>query len=191
MNRLELEHIVRAAAGITGQKEFIIVGSQSILGQFPDAPRSLRQSMELDIYPKDQPELANLITGCLGQYSTFHETFKYYADGVDATTAKLPAGWEDRLVRISNENTNGATACCLAPVDLAFAKLAAGREKDLDFVVELSRHHLIKPSILLGFIEQIEDQSLKNAMAERWQIVQTKRHILEQPSQSIRPPGIS
>ncbi|HEY5892334.1 MAG TPA: hypothetical protein VIT91_03805 [Chthoniobacterales bacterium] len=51
MNRLELEHIVRAAAGITGKKEFIIVGSQSILGQFPDAPRSLRQSMELDIYP--------------------------------------------------------------------------------------------------------------------------------------------
>lgn len=94
------------------------------------------------------------------------------------------------VVRFSNENTNGATACCLAPVDLAFAKLAAGREKDLDFVAELSRHHLIKPSILLGFIEQIEDQSLKNVMAERWQIVQSKRRILEQPSQSIRPPGI-
>ncbi|HEY5892333.1 MAG TPA: DUF6036 family nucleotidyltransferase [Chthoniobacterales bacterium] len=75
---------------------------------------------------------------------------------MDATTAKLPAGWEDRLVRFSNENTNGATACCLAPADLAFAKLADGREKDLDFVAELSRHHLIKPSILLGYIELIE-----------------------------------
>ena len=61
MNRQELEHIVRAAAAITSQNEFIIVGSQSILGKFPDAPRSLRQSMELDIYPKGRPELAELL----------------------------------------------------------------------------------------------------------------------------------
>ena len=51
MNRQELEHIVRAAAGITGETEFIVIGSQSILGKFPDAPRTLRQSMEADIYP--------------------------------------------------------------------------------------------------------------------------------------------
>jgi hypothetical protein len=81
MNRRELEHIVRAAAGITGEKEFIIVGSQSILGKYPDAPRSLRHSMEVDIYPKDHPELAELISGCLGEYSPFHNTFNYYADG--------------------------------------------------------------------------------------------------------------
>lgn len=51
MNRQELEHIVRAAAGITGETEFIVIGSQSILGKFPDAPRTLRQSMEADILP--------------------------------------------------------------------------------------------------------------------------------------------
>jgi len=71
MNRQELEHIVRAAAGITGQREFIIIGSQSILGKFPDAPRSLRHSMELDLYPKDHPELAELISGCLGSFQLF------------------------------------------------------------------------------------------------------------------------
>ncbi len=37
MNRQEFEHVVRAAAGVTGQKEFIVIGSQSILGKFPDA----------------------------------------------------------------------------------------------------------------------------------------------------------
>ena len=41
--RQEFEHIVRVAAAITGETEFIIIGSQSILGKFPDAPRSLRQ----------------------------------------------------------------------------------------------------------------------------------------------------
>jgi len=44
----EPEHIVRAAAGITGETEFHRHGSQSIFGRFPDAPRTLRQSMEAD-----------------------------------------------------------------------------------------------------------------------------------------------
>jgi hypothetical protein len=48
MKRVELEHILRASSGITGEKDFIIVGSQSILGRHPDAPRELRQSMESD-----------------------------------------------------------------------------------------------------------------------------------------------
>lgn len=36
MRRDELEHIVRAAADVTGQKEFIVIGSQAILGQYPE-----------------------------------------------------------------------------------------------------------------------------------------------------------
>ena len=39
MNRQELEHIVRAAAGITGER-------------LSAAPHSLRLSMQVDIYPK-------------------------------------------------------------------------------------------------------------------------------------------
>lgn len=188
MKRQELEHIVRAAAGITGEKEFIVLGSQSILGKFPDAPHSLRHSMEVDIYPREHPELAELINGCLGEFSAFHTTFDYYADGVSPTTAILPRGWEDRLVRFSNENTNGAVAHCLDPLDLAYAKLAAGRPKDLDYVVELTRYHFIKPSALSSLVEQVEDSALKAAMTERWQVVQAKKLALEKPS--IRPPGM-
>ncbi len=188
MKRQELEHIVRAAAGITGEKEFIIVGSQSILGKYPDAPRSLRHSMEVDIYPKDHPELAELISGCLGEYSPFHNTFNYYADGVAPDTSMLPAGWENRLVRFANENTNGAVAHCLDPLDLAYAKLAAGRPKDLDYVVELTRYHFIQPSALTRLVEQVEDPALKAAMTERWQVVQAKKLALEKPS--IEPPGM-
>lgn len=175
MNRQEFEHIVRAAAGITGQKEFIVIGSQSILGKFPDAPKVLRHSMELDLYPKDHPEMADLISGCLGEYSTFHDTFKYYADGVGPETAILPSGWQDRLERFTSENTGGATAFCLNPVDLAYAKLAAGRPKDIDYVTDLLRHHLVKPSALAGLIEQAEDPALQDLLKERWQVVQSKQ----------------
>ena len=42
MKRSDLEHILRASKGATGEKEFIVIGSQAILGPFPDAPRVLR-----------------------------------------------------------------------------------------------------------------------------------------------------
>lgn len=175
MNRQEFEHVLRAAAGVTGLRNFIVIGSQSILGKFPDAPRTLRYSMELDLYPKDQPEMSDLISGCLGEYSTFHDTFKYYADGVGPNTATLPPGWQDRLSIFSSENTGGAIAHCLDPIDLAYAKLAAGRPKDLDYITELIRHHLVKPSALLGFIDGTGDTALRSTLKQRWQIIQAKR----------------
>lgn len=132
-------------------------------------------SMEVDIYPLLRPDLADLISGAIGEYSTFHDTFRYYADGVSPDTAKLPPGWEDRLVRFSNENMKGAIACCLDPLDLAYSKLAAGRQKDLDFVVELYRANFIKPSALAALIAQIANEDLKNVMVERWTVVQTRK----------------
>lgn len=189
MNQQAFEHIVRAAAGITGEKNFIVIGSQSILGKFPNAPRSLRVSMELDLYPKDRPEMAEVISGCLGEHSTFHQTFKYYADGVGPTTAILPKGWEERLNSFSSDNTNGAVAYCLDPHDLAFAKLAAGRPKDIAYVVDLTRYHFIKPSLLNNLIDQVEDPALKVAIAERWKIVQSQKSAINQAAQTARRSG--
>ena len=51
MKRSQLEHLIRAAADITGEREFVIIGSQAVLGQFPKAPDPLLASMEPDIHP--------------------------------------------------------------------------------------------------------------------------------------------
>ena len=56
MNRAALEHILRAAAAIVSEREFIVIGSQAILGQYPDAPESLLMSIEADVYPRYAPE---------------------------------------------------------------------------------------------------------------------------------------
>lgn len=98
MTREQLEHVVRAAAQIVDDDELVIVGSQAVLGEFPDAPPALLVSNEADVYPKNKPELADLIDGTIGELSPFHETFGYYAHGVGRTTAVLPEGWEERLV---------------------------------------------------------------------------------------------
>jgi hypothetical protein len=142
VTRADLEHLIRAAATIAQDDEIIVIGSQSLLGQFPDAPAELCVSVEADLWPKNRPERSDLVDGSIGEGSMFHETFGYYAQGVGEETAVLPAGWRDRLVPIRSENTRGATGWCLEVHDLLVSKLVAGREKDLDFAAAAARHGL-------------------------------------------------
>ena len=170
MKRADLEHILRACKGVTGETEFIVVGSQAILGRFPDAPRVLRHSMEADVYPRSRPELSQLIEGSLGRYSQFDLTHGYHADGVSPETASLPAGWESRLVKVCNENTGGAVGWCLDPHDLAFSKLAARRAKDLAFVAALVRHKMIRSSVMAGLLDTVADAARRASLAEAWEV---------------------
>src|SRR5690606_3153564 len=137
------------AAVIADDDELIIIGSQSILGAHPDAPESLLVSDEVDVYPKNRPERADLIDGSIGELSPFHETFGYYAQGVGADTAVLPSGWQHRLIAVDTPATRGATGWCLEPHDLALAKLVAGRDKDLSFVREMAVRRLVDVQVLL------------------------------------------
>lgn len=52
MQRHQLEHIIRAASTIADDDEIIIVGSQSILGAYAQAPDELLVSEEADVYPR-------------------------------------------------------------------------------------------------------------------------------------------
>ena len=140
MRRSELEHLIRAAADISDDNEIVIIGSQSVLGQFPDAPAELCVSMEADVYPRNHPERWDVIDGSIGELSPFHATFGYYAQGVEETTAVLPDGWKARLIPVRNENTRGATGLCLEVHDLLISKYVAGREKDHRFSAAAARH---------------------------------------------------
>ena len=86
MNAEQLRHILRAAAAVTGESVFVVIGSQAILGSHPDAPRSLRKSVEGDTYPKNHPEKAIEVDGAIGELSPFHQEFGYYAHGVAPET---------------------------------------------------------------------------------------------------------
>ena len=148
MTRAQLEHLIRAATQIVDDKDLIVIGSQAVLGQFPDAPEALLRSEEADVFPKNKPELSDLIDGTIGELSPFHEVFGYYAHGVSEDTAVLPSGWRERLVPLYNDNTRGATGWCLEIHDIVLSKLVAGREKDLDYAQEAARHRLLDKKTL-------------------------------------------
>lgn len=155
MTREQLEHLIRAAATIAVDDEIVVIGSQAILGAFPDAPGELLVSVEADLYPRNHPERADLIDGSIGEGSPFHDTFGYYAHGVGPGTAVLPLGWEGRLVPLYGPGTRGATGLCLEPHDLVVAKLVAGREKGLDFLAGAVGGGLVRPDALRALLADL------------------------------------
>jgi hypothetical protein len=153
MKKQQVDHVLRAAGRITGEKQFIIIGSQSLHGKHPDLADDIVRSAEVDLIAKrdaSRTEWLNVI----GQDSKFHEQFGYYADPVDEATATLPKDWKARLVNLPAGDTGGVVGLCLDPHDLAIAKYAAGRGKDVVFTRELARRGLVSNDRLLVLLEQ-------------------------------------
>jgi len=103
----QIEHAIRAACDVSGDTELLIFGSQAILGSYPDAPESLRASIEVDVHEvdvqsKNRPEMTDYIDGALGQDSQFQATHGFYVHGVSIDAATLPEGWSDRTMEVSH-----------------------------------------------------------------------------------------
>ena len=155
MTREELEHAIRAACDVAKDDELSVLGSQAILGEFPDAPAALRQSAECDVVPRNHPERADAIDRALGELSRFHGTHGFYVHGLSLAAAKLPTGWRERTIRVQNENTRGKAGYCLEAHDLAASKLAAFRERDRAFVRVLLAEGLVSAGALAARIDTL------------------------------------
>lgn len=166
MHQWQLELALAEAQKVTGEKEFIVIGSCSVLSQFPEKGEVLTKlTRDIDIYPKHYPEKTEMLY-VLGINSDFDDKNNFYVEGVGPTTAVLPKGWEDRLVKFSNENTNQAIGWCLEVHDLTVAKLAAHRGKDLEFIEGLLAKDLVKPDVIRARLEQTQfDHSQTKNMA--------------------------
>ncbi|HEY5619046.1 MAG TPA: DUF6036 family nucleotidyltransferase [Vicinamibacterales bacterium] len=155
MTRAELEHAIRAACDVSGDDQVYVFGSQAILGQYPDAPETLRQSAEADIAPVTAIDMVDVIDAQLGELSPFHDAFGFYVHGVSIDAAVLPVGWQKRAIPVRNDNTRNGTGWCAEAHDLAVSKLVAFRDKDKSFVRVLILEKLIKPSELLLRLGQL------------------------------------
>jgi len=166
MKKHQLDHVLRAAGRITGKKRFIIVGSQSLHGRHPDIADEIMRSAEVDIIAGREASRTEWLNA-IGYLSPLHESFGYYADPVDASTAVLPRGWKGRLVPLAPGDTDGVQGLCLDPHDLAIAKYAAGRDKDRIFTRELARRGITAEKQLLDLLEQAPvDAPARNRIRE-------------------------
>ncbi len=172
MTRAEFEHVVRAAGSILGTDEILVIGSQALHASIEDTlPPEAVRSVEVDVafFGDETGGKADLIDGSIGELSMFHETFGYYAHGVVESTAVLPSGWRDRLVRFETPSTNGVVAWCLEPHDLWISKAIAHRPRDLEFCDALLEAGIVRGEELADRLARVAglDESLGTKIRAR------------------------
>jgi hypothetical protein len=147
VTREQLAHVLRAVARISGERDVLIIGSQSILGSYPEdaLPARATGSMEVDTAFFADPDgaKADIVDVNLGEFSEFHNEFGYYPQDVSVSTGVFPVGWRDRLVVFQTPGTGQGRGLCLEPHDCILAKLVRFDEKDVDFAVALVKAGLI------------------------------------------------
>ena len=160
MTRDQFAHAIRAAGAVLGVSEVLVIGSQAVHGSMSgELPIEAARSVEVDVAVLGDVDgrMADLIDGSIGEASMFHETFGYYAQGVVESTARLPEGWQDRLLRFETPATRGVIAWCLELHDLWIAKAVAGRDKDREFCRALVQRGLVKSGVLHSRLEAVHD----------------------------------
>ncbi len=133
---------------------------------------------EVDLYPRHHAEQSGLLNA-IGRYSSFHNTHGFSVDPVGPETARLPTGWEERLIPVSTPNTNGAVGWCLEVHDVAVSKLFAGRQKDHQFVQILLDHQLAERHTIqkrIRMVPNVEHSQIQSAEAALLKIIVNISH---------------
>lgn len=134
MEIADLEKLFGRARDLTGHTEFVIVGSNSVLGVPRDVrlPERMTMSNDVDAYTKSDPARVFDLEEALGQRSAFAMENGYYIDPVSPKLPTLPGGWESRLFKVALPS--GVTLYFLDPNDAAVSKYARGEPRDREWL---------------------------------------------------------
>lgn len=132
MNRDDINRLLTEAMKITSHRDYVIIGSLSVLGAVAHPPVSMTGSIDVDLYPKNDPGRAFEIAGRLGLGSDFEQSYGYYADAVSPMLPTLPEGWEQRLIRVAFDS--GAVAWFLEPNDAGISKYVRSEPRDREWI---------------------------------------------------------
>ncbi|MDI1245649.1 MAG: hypothetical protein PSV24_09620 [Rhodoferax sp.] len=133
MNIDVLMHLLSAAQKLCGHRDYVVIGSLSVLGmaQVEAIPLDMTLSIDADCYTLTDPPRVFDLAEALGEGSPYHQLHGVYLDPVSPHLPTLPSGWEPRLIKVKHAQV---TAHFLEPNDAAISKLARGEPRDLRWV---------------------------------------------------------
>ena len=175
-----IEHLLRAAANVTGQNKFVLVGSAAVIVRRRKLPADMMVTPEIDIYAPDAEDIeavSEMIDSNIGQGSRFHDEFGYYGDGVSPATAKMPSDWQTRAIEYQGVECPGIIAIVPEENDVALAKLAAWREKDQDWLSQGVKYKIIFLMSMIGRVDRMPEPNpdrgspAHEALVERMKIL--------------------
>lgn len=147
MNRAHLFTLFERAHRLTGHRDFVVIGSLSILGTEDEdkLPMEMSMSIDIDCYTQADPARIYDVQAALGEGSDFHVAHGYFLDPVSPSLPSLPDGWKDRMVLIER---GALRLWFLDPDDAAVSKYARSQANDLRWIrAGLLSGHISLPRI--------------------------------------------
>jgi len=132
MKREDLRRLFAQARALSGETNYVVFGSLAALGYAGEVPPRMAMSLDVDAFGKSDPARVFELAPALGQGSAFEEQHGYYLDPISPRVATLPAGWQERLVRIELEPD--LAAWFLEPNDAAVSKYARMEPRDREWL---------------------------------------------------------
>jgi hypothetical protein len=171
MNLEALMRLLVAAQALCGHRDYVVIGSLSVLGmaQVEAVPLDMTMSIDADCYTLADPPRVFDLSAQLGEGSPYHQKNGVYLDPVSPHLPTLPQGWAQRLILIDHPPV---IAHCLEANDAAISKLARGEPRDLRWVRAGLRASLISMPMLrlrvrqTTFLDAAEQQATECRLAE-------------------------
>lgn len=147
MKRAHLFTLFEQARQLTGHRDFVVIGSLSILGTDDEAglPMEMSMSIDIDCYTKVDPARIYDLRAALGEGSDFHTAHGYFLDPVSPSLPSLPDAWQSRMTLLERA---GLRLWFLDPDDAAISKYARSQPNDLRWIrAGVLSGHLSLPKI--------------------------------------------
>jgi hypothetical protein len=174
-----LRRLFAEARKLTGETDFVVLGSLSALGYTGAVPPRMAMSLDVDAYGKSDPPRIFDLAPALGEGSPFAAAHGFYLDPISPRVATLPAGWEERLVRIELEP--GLAAWFLEPNDAAVSKYARMEPRDREWIRAGLEAGILSIGILearfgqTAFLNAAEAERARKAFEEDRKWLESKR----------------
>jgi hypothetical protein len=174
MKREDLRRLFAEARALSGETDYVVFGSLSVLGYAGEVPPRMAASVDVDAFGKKDPGRIFDLTGALGQGSPFEAEHGYYLDPIAPRVATLPDAWEQRLVRVELEPE--LVIWFLEPNDAAVSKYARLEPRDREWIRPGLRARILSLSIIdarfakTTFFDGAESARARKALDEdrRW-----------------------
>ena len=133
MKREFLFKLFKEACRLTQHKDYVVVGSQSILGTQDEAdlPGEMSMSIDVDSYTRSDPDRIFDAKAALGEGSEFHQINGYFLDPVSPHLPSLPDGWQARMSSLEQDDIR---IWFLDPDNAAISKYARSQPNDLRWI---------------------------------------------------------
>jgi hypothetical protein len=159
------------ARELSGHRDYVIVGSLSILGLADESlvPADMAMSNDIDGFTQADPGRIFDLDTTLGADSPFHAAHGYFLDPVSPSLPSLPDGWEGRLNRAERD---GLRLWFLDPNDAAVSKYARGEPRDQRWIRSGLAHGLISLPIVEArvrqtlFLDEEEERRVREAIEQ-------------------------